>query len=65
MKELKELEEIIIAEYSKKYEREVSTMDASVVGTTIGVLYGTILNHPEALKDLQRHIENRKAKANV
>lgn len=65
MKELRELENLIVAEYSKLYEREVSTIDASVVGSVQGVLFGIILNNPKALKDLQSHIENRKAKANV
>lgn len=64
MKELKELEALIVAEYSKKYGREVSVMEGSVVGSTLGTLYGIILNNPKALKDLQAHIENRKAKAN-
>ena len=62
MKELKELENLIVAEYSKLYEREVSTLDPSVVGTVQGVLFGIILNNPKALKDLEAHIENRKAK---
>lgn len=65
MKELKELEALIVAEYSKKYEREVSTLDPSVVGTTLGTLYAVILNNPKALKELQEIIKLRKAKANV
>lgn len=62
MKELRELENLIVAEYSKLYEREVSTLEASVVGAVQGVLFGIILNNPKALKDLENHIENRKAK---
>lgn len=64
MEELKELEALIMADIAKKYEREVSTMDPSVVGSTIGTLYGIILNNPKALKELQAVIALRKAKAN-
>lgn len=64
MKELRELEALNKAHYSKLFEREVSDLDASVVGATIGTLYGIILSHPKALKDLQAHIERRKAEQN-
>jgi hypothetical protein len=60
MKELKELEALIVAEYSKKYGKEVNTMDPGVTGTTIGTLYGIILNSPTALKQLRAVIEKRK-----
>lgn len=65
MDELRELEALIVAEYSKKYGEQVNTMNASVVGTTIGTLYGIILNNPNALKELRSVITRRKAEANV
>jgi hypothetical protein len=63
MKELKELEELIVAEVSAKRGYDVSTMDPSVVGLTIGTLYGIILNNPKALRELEGTIQLRKANA--
>lgn len=61
MKELKELEALILKEVSEKRGYEVSTLDPSVIGTTIGTLYAVILNSPKALKELNEIIERRKA----
>lgn len=62
MKELKELEALIVAEVSAKRGQDVSSVDGTVVGTTIGTLYGIILNNPKALKELQAVIDLRKSK---
>ena len=60
MKELRELEELIVAEVSAKKGEAVSTMDASVVGQTIGTLYAIVLGNPNTLAELNRVIERKK-----
>lgn len=53
MKTLKTLEALIVAEVSERFDEKVSTLDPSVVGQTIGTLYGVILTNPKALKQLE------------
>jgi hypothetical protein len=53
MQTLKTLEALFVAEVSAKRGEEVSTLDPSVVGSTIGTLYGVILTNPKALKQLE------------
>lgn len=61
MQTLKTLEALIVEEVSARFDEKVSTLDPSVVGQTIGTLYGVILNNPKALKQLEE-IVSLKAK---
>jgi hypothetical protein len=62
MQTLKTLEALIVADVSAKRGEDVSTLDPSVVGSTIGTLYGVILTNPKALKQLEGIILDRAKK---
>lgn len=63
MKELKELEAVLAEQVAKTRgvsAEEISSVDASLVGLTIGTLYGIILGNKSALADLNKTIQRRK-----
>jgi len=63
MKELKDLEALLKLELAKQRgvsADEIHGVDASLVGMTIGTLYGIILGHKSALAEMNKIIARKK-----